>query len=111
MPGKVVVGVAAAWAALALASSVPAKATADPLVATNYSRQLVYASPQDPPRYTAWTGIWQMADGSLMTAFDQATGPLTRPAATPDVLATFGLSSLSLIRDFSGLDLREMFLR
>ena len=49
-------------------------------------RFTVYHSPQTPG-YTCWAGVLLMPDGSLMVAFNQATGPFTgRPGAPPEVL-------------------------
>lgn len=80
--------------------------------AEDYTRTDIYAAPQLPPRYTAWVGAWIMPDQSLMTAFTQATGPLEgRSTVPPEVLASYGLTSLALDRDFTGLDLSAVYLR
>jgi hypothetical protein len=52
------------------------KATA--VTGTDFERRQIYHSPQSPG-YTAWTGLWTMPDGRLMTGFAQVTGPIPSP--------------------------------
>ena len=54
--------------------------------AVDVQRFPVYHSPHTPG-YTCWAGALLMPDGSLMVAFNQASGPTTgRPGARPEVL-------------------------
>src|SRR5713101_3816969 len=77
-------------AALMLMAAVVAEATitrvsADEFAAVEHKRQTIYHSPQKPG-FTSWVGAWMMPDGSLMTCFTQATGPVEgRPQAPDDV--------------------------
>ncbi len=52
-----------------------------------HSQRVIFHSPQTPG-YTCWTGIWTLADSSLMIGFTQITGPLNgwRQRATPEIL-------------------------
>jgi hypothetical protein len=73
----------------------------------------VYHSPQKPG-YSAWVGAWTMPDGSLMTAFVRATGPIDparRESAPARVVKRFGLPRLDPKRDFWGLHLAVEYLR
>lgn len=84
-----------------------------PVHATDFRRQTVYHSPQRPG-YTSWVGAWQMPDGSLMTGFVQATGPLDpakRERTPKNVFALFGAPRQPPQRDFWGLDLSSKLLR
>src|SRR5205814_1641958 len=47
-----------------------------------FRQSFAYHSPQTPG-LTEFVGAWIMPDGSLMTAFTQATGPFTREASPP----------------------------
>src|SRR3954470_10083774 len=60
-------------AAALLASG--ARVSADEFVAVEHKRQTVYHSPEKPG-FTSWVGAWVMPDGSLMTCFTRATGPI-----------------------------------
>lgn len=94
-------------------SSTTSEPTAPALQATEFSSRVIYHSPQTPG-YTAWVGAWTMPDGSLMTAFDQATGPVDpaqRALAPAAVLAELGDSHLIQARDFWGLNVKLVYLR
>ena len=52
-------------------------------VAGEHSRQTIYRSPSYP-HFTSWVGAWIMPDGSLMTSFTQATGPVNRTVKAPE---------------------------
>ena len=84
------------------------------IVAENYERRTIYHSPQTPG-YTCWVGTWIMPDDSLMASFTQATGPLHgRPRGSPEILEQLGMSELVKRDpdwDFTGLDLRNVYLR
>jgi hypothetical protein len=56
--------------------------SAEEFVAVEHKRQTVYHSPEKPG-FTSWVGAWVMPDGSLMTCFTQATGPLKDRAQAP----------------------------
>jgi hypothetical protein len=85
---------------------------------------MIYHSPQSPG-YTAWVGAWTMPDGSLMTAFNQATGPVDPSQRTlmPEAALErdFNLTEdpgrsppytyLDPHRDFWGLDQSVVYLR
>lgn len=73
----------------------------------------LYHSPQSPG-YTCWCGLWNMPDGSIMTSFTQATGPLAvRPLAPPEVRAALSWPPAGHGDEFdmTGLDLRNVHLR
>ncbi|HEY7115071.1 MAG TPA: sialidase family protein, partial [Tepidisphaeraceae bacterium] len=92
----------------AFAQADPAPTTAKAYVATGFSRKTIYHSPQKPG-YTSWVGAWQMPDKSLMVCFTQATGPLTaRPRAPQDLRQKLAIPDKF---DFTGLDLRQVYLR
>ena len=98
--------------ALLLAPSAPA---ADPTsggewVAREYARKTIYRSPQTPG-YTCWVGAWIMPDAALMVTFKQATGPLMGRTRSPDLLRKMGLPADRPERDFTGLDLANVYLR
>ncbi len=79
----------------------------------DFRRRTIYDSPQDPG-YTSWVGAWIAPDGSMMTAFTQATGPVdpSRRTLVPErVLAAFGVEEWDPNFDFWGLDLRVKYLR
>ena len=84
------------------------------LVADHYDRRTIYHSPQTPG-YTCWVGAWIMPDDSLMVSFTQATGPLQgRPRGAPEDLEKLGITALVKQDpnwDFTGLDLRNVYLR
>ncbi|MBV9818685.1 MAG: exo-alpha-sialidase [Solirubrobacterales bacterium] len=89
--------IAAATIALIVLADTGGGRSASPasVVGEDLHRSTIYHSPQHPG-YTAWVGAWVMPDGSLMTAFDQATGPVDprrralMPAAT--LRRDFGLT-------------------
>src|SRR5437870_6335883 len=61
------------------------QAGSDEFTAVEHKRQTIYHSPQKPG-FTCWVGAWTMPDGSLMTCFTQATGPVEgRPKAPKEV--------------------------
>jgi hypothetical protein len=77
--------------------------------------QTIYHSPQKPG-YTCWVGAWTMPDGSLMTSFTQATGPVAgRRKAPKDVRKKLnwppGPGPDYELYDMTGLDLRNVHLR
>lgn len=98
----------------ALAAAEPLPQPEKGFAAREYVRTVIYQSPEQP-RYTCWVGAWDMPDGSLMASFTRATGPLTgRPRSPADVLEK--LSMTGLVKkdpnwDFTGLDLRNVYLR
>ena len=79
-------------------------------VAEQYARKIIYHSPQTPG-YTCWVGAWVMPDRSLMVAFSQATGPLKDRPRSRDLLRRMGLNADDTGRDFTGLDLSNVYLR
>lgn len=89
-----------------------APARADEFTAVEYKRQTIYHSPQKPG-FTSWVGAWIMPDGSLMTSFTQATGPVKdRPQAPRDVQATLNWPPQGAPGyDMTGLDLKNVHLR
>ena len=50
--------------------------------AVDHVHKTIYHSPQTPG-YTCWAGAWTMPDGSLMTCFTQATGPIKGRSRAP----------------------------
>ena len=90
--------------------------------ALGYSSAQVYHSPQTPG-HTAFAGAWIMPDGSLMTSFAQATGPLTGRERAPRYLQKFlsqsgyapdpsgAKDSIDPRWDFWGLKLEAIYLR
>jgi hypothetical protein len=77
-----------------------------------WTRRAIYRSPQRDPSYTSWVGAWPMPDGSMMTAFTQATGPVDgRARVSKSVLDRHGFAAIPADRDFSGLDLSAVYLR
>ena len=80
--------------------------------AVEYVRQTIYRSPQSPG-YTCWVGAWSMPDGSLMTCFTQATGPIEgRPTGPADALRRLNWPPEGHPGyDMTGLDLRNVHLR
>lgn len=95
---------------LLLAPLVPARG--DEFRAVEYRRQTIYHSPQKPG-FTSWVGAWTMPDGSLMTCFTQATGPLKdRPRAPKDVQDRLTWPPPGAPGyDMTGLDLKNVHLR
>lgn len=88
----------------------PAGQIGKSLFAQDYQRSIIYHSPQTPG-YTCWVGAWAMPDKSLMVTFKQATGPLNgRPRAT-ELLKKMGLGAAPAQRDFTGLNLANIYLR
>ena len=75
--------VATAVAATAAASPAPATGSAPSVVfaapkylalaAANATERIIYHSSQTPG-YTAWTGLWSMPGGEIMTNFVEAKG-------------------------------------
>ena len=73
----------------------------------------VYHSPQTPG-FTCWVGLWTMPDGSVMTSFTQATGPLEgRPMAPLYLQLKLAnpVPGLSRNYDMTGLEQRNVHLR
>jgi hypothetical protein len=103
-----VLAVIVAWNLFGLAT----RATADEFVAVEHKRQTVYHSPEKPG-FTSWVGAWVMPDGSLMTCFTQATGPLKDRAQAPkDVQAKLNWPPKGApAYDMTGLDLKNVHLR
>lgn len=79
-------------------------------VAEEYASKTIYHSPQTPG-YTCWVGAWVMPDKSLMVACSQATGPLKDRPRSKDLLKKMGLNADDPGRDFTGLDLANIYLR
>lgn len=85
---------------------------AETFLVTDYKRQTIYHSPQKPG-FTCWVGAWTMPDGSIMTSFTQATGPIDgRTSAPREILEQLewppgGDAGF----DMTGLDLRNVHLR
>lgn len=109
--------VAVLVAALSSAGSGPDEPEATPVPAVQaegYESQTVARSPQRPG-YTSWVGAWVMPDGSLMTGFVQATGPVDPAAREPTpgrVLGLFGIPRAEdPQRDFWGLEQESRYLR
>src|SRR5438034_10607690 len=88
------------------------RACADEYSAVEHKRQSIYHSPQKPG-FTSWVGAWIMPDGSLMTCFTQATGPIKdRPQAPKDVQARLNWPPTGAPGyDMTGLDLKNVHLR
>ncbi|MGD0113525.1 MAG: sialidase family protein [Armatimonadota bacterium] len=80
------------------------------LVAADYSRRIIYHSPQ-MPGYTCWVGAWIMPDKSLMVHFKQATGPIEGRPRSLELLKKMGMGDLPAGRDFTGLRLANVYLR
>ena len=80
------------------------------LFAEQYTRKTIYHSPQTPG-YTCWVGAWIMPDKSFMATFKQATGPLKSRPRSIELLKEMGLDSDNPGRDFTGLDLANIYLR
>lgn len=96
------------------APAVVLPASAD-YVAVEHKRQTIYHSPQKPG-FTSWVGAWIMPDGSLMTCFTQATGPVEgRPRAPKEVREKLnwppGPGPMHENYDMTGLDMRNIHLR
>jgi hypothetical protein len=75
--------------------------------AEGLQRSTIYHSPETPG-YTAFVGAWIEPDGSLMTSFTQATGPVdpaARELAPESVKQVLGVSGRTPMFDFWGLDL------
>jgi hypothetical protein len=87
-------------------------ARADEFTADGHQRQTVYHSPQKPG-FTSWVGAWLMPDGSVMTSFTQATGPVKdRRAAPKDVQEKLNWPpKRSPGYDMMGLELKNVHLR
>ena len=79
--------------------------------AVESKRQTIYHSPQKPG-FTCWLGAWTMPDGSLMTSFTQATGPIEgRPKAPKDVQEKLNWPPPGAPGyDMTGLELRNVHL-
>ena len=118
----VLAGVYAVLIALAVGIPIAIKSSPSPsppvhpvpaVRAVGFRGHVIYHSPQSPG-YTSWVAAWTMPDGSLMTAFTQATGPVDptrRPLAPASVLTTLGEPTLPKARDFWGLKHAELYLR
>jgi hypothetical protein len=90
-------GIAALWLLLGKDEQGQGEgAPSGPVHGTDFERSVAYHSPQTPG-YTAWTGVWTMPGGELMTAFAQVTGPIPSPPdrdwASHDVSAVYLRSS------------------
>src|SRR5207247_81526 len=77
---------------------------------TDFKRRTIYHSPQTPG-YTCWVGAWQMPDKSLMVAFKQATGPVEGRPRSIDLFKKMGVDTKDPQRDFTGLELANIYLR
>jgi len=85
------------------------------LAARDFERRTIYHSPQSPG-YTCWVGAWQMPeksapDNSLMVTFKQATGPLEGRQRSTELLKRIGTEIKDAQRDFTGLELANVYLR
>src|SRR5258708_3215020 len=99
-----------ATAVAILTTALPARA--DEFSAVEHKRQTIYHSPQKPG-FKSWVGAWRMPDGSLMTCFTQATGPLKdRPQAPKDVQVKLTWPPPGAPGyDMTGLDMKNVHLR
>lgn len=79
-------------------------------VVEGFARRTIYHSPQTPG-YTCWAGLWTMTDGSLMVTFKQATGPVQGRPRDLELLKKLGMEREPADRDFTGLELANVFLR
>ena len=98
---------------LAAAVSAPvAQLKADEFTVVEHKRQTVYHSPEKPG-FTSWVGAWIMPDGSLMTCFTQATGPVKdRRPAPKDVQEKLNWPPKGTPGyDMTGLELKNVHLR
>lgn len=93
----------------------PAAGVAGDFTAVDYERNTIYRSPS-VPAYTCWVGAWSMPDGSLMTSFTQATGPVGERKKAPESVRkklnwppAEGAEYEQF--DMTGLDLRNVHLR
>lgn len=88
------------------------RASADEFSAVDHRRQSIYHLPQTPG-FTSWIGAWTMPDGSLMTCFAQATGPIDgRPQASDVVRHKLTWPPKGAPGyDMTGLDLKNVHLR
>src|SRR4051812_49961858 len=77
---------------------------------TDFKRRTIYHSPQTPG-YTCWVGAWQMPDKNLMVTFKQATGPLIDRPRSIDLLKKLGADTKDPQRDFTGLELANIYVR
>jgi hypothetical protein len=93
----------AAWAR---AETRPGSASS--FVGEGFSRRTIYHSPQKPGD-TSWVGAMVLSDGDLMVCFTQATGPIEGRPAAPRALRE--KLDVPAGYDFTGLDLREVYLR
>jgi hypothetical protein len=85
---------------------------ADEFTPVEHKRRTIYHSPEKPG-FTSWVGAWIMPDGSFMTCFTQATGPLKdRKQAPKDVQERLNWPpSGAPGYDMTGLDLKNVHLR
>ncbi len=85
---------------------------ADEFTAVEHQRKIIYHSPQSPG-FTCWCGAWAMPDGSLMTCFTQATGPVEgRESGPAEFLKQLNWPpSEDRGFDMTGLELRNVHLR
>ncbi|HMC66338.1 MAG TPA: alpha/beta hydrolase fold domain-containing protein [Gemmataceae bacterium] len=88
------------------------QAGSDKFTAVEHKRQTIYHSPQKPG-FTCWLGAWTMPDGSLMTSFTQATGPIEgRPKAPKDVQEKLNWPPPGAPGyDMTGLEMKNVHLR
>ncbi|MCK5157507.1 MAG: hypothetical protein KAQ69_13855, partial [Spirochaetales bacterium] len=84
-----------------------------------FEKRTIYHSPQTPG-YTCWVGIWSMPDGSAITCFTQATGPLEGRSKAPAEIrkrlswppvTTFETSGVGESYDMTGLELANVHLQ
>jgi hypothetical protein len=87
-------------------------ANAGEISTIDYKRQTIYHSPQSPG-FTCWVGAWAMPDGSLITCFTQATGPVNgRIQAPRDVQHKLSWPPPGAPGyDMTGLELKNVHLR
>lgn len=98
--------------ALLAANSEPA-APGGNFEATGFEHRVIYHSPQTPG-FTSWVGAWLMPDGSVMTCFTQATGPVDGRPMAPKAIRErlqWPPPGLPTGYDMTGLDLRNVHLR
>jgi len=83
--------------------------------AVGHERQTIYRSPFRPA-FTSWVGAWLMPDGSVMTSFTQATGPVeNREKAPAEIRRKLNWPPADGEEfeqyDMTGLELRNVHLR
>lgn len=96
------------------APAAPVNAATAPIITViDHHRTTIYHSPQTPG-FTCWVGAWGMADGSIMTSFTQATGPVEgRPLAPKQIQQKLDWPppGHSKNYDMTGLDMSNVHLR